>query len=118
MDRENAKEFEKAVAVKTKKFNRSEDSDQWFTHKIMTGPRTGQYVRWFEPKTWAELDNPESTHRINLGATATHKEAVYWQENVHPLEKEFGNNEIWMVVPGTNFSNFPENQPRKYEAII
>ena len=42
VDRANAKEFEKAVAEKTKKFNRSEDSDQWFTHKILTGPRTGQ----------------------------------------------------------------------------
>ena len=56
VDRANAKEFEKAVAEKTKKFNRSEDSDKWFTHKIVTGPRTGQYARWFGPKTWAELD--------------------------------------------------------------
>ena len=116
VDRANAKEFEKAVSEKTKKFNRSEDSDQWFTHKILTGPRTGQYARWFGPKTWADLDNSESTHRISLGATATHKEAVYWQENVIPLEKEAGNNEVWMVVPGTSFSNFSEYQPRRYEA--
>ena len=116
VDRANAKEFEKAVAEKTKKFNRSEDSDPWFTHKIVTGPRTGQYARWFGPKTWADLDNPESTHRITLGATATHEEAVYWQENVLPLEKEAGNNEVWMVVPGTSFSNFAEDQPTKYAA--
>ena len=117
VDRVNAKKFEKAVAEKTKKFNRSEDSDQWFTHKIVTGPRTGQYARWFGPKTWADLDNPESSHRITLGATASHKEAVYWQKNILPLEKEAGNNEVWMVVPGTSFSNFSKDQPRKYEAI-
>ena len=37
--------------------------------------------------------------------------------NILPLEKEAGNNEVWMVVPGTSFSNFSEDQPRKYEAI-
>ena len=68
------------------------------------------------PRTWADLDNPESTHRITLGATATHEEAVYWQENVLPLEKEAGNNEVWIVVPGTSFSNFAEDQPTKYAA--
>ena len=44
------KNLKRQLPKRTKKFNRSEDSDQWFTHKIVTGPRTGQYARWFGPK--------------------------------------------------------------------
>ena len=86
VDRENAKEFENAVAEKTKKFNRSRSSDQWFTAKILTGPRTGQYARWFGPKTWADLDKSGSTNTISIDQD--NEELKYWIENVQPLAKQ------------------------------
>ena len=43
--KENVVAYEAALAEKTQKFNVGDGVDEWFTHKILTGPRTGQYAR-------------------------------------------------------------------------
>jgi hypothetical protein len=75
VDRANAKEFEKAVAEKTKKFNRSEDSDPWFTHKIVTGPRTRLGRIWIIRSQPIELPSvqPPITRKLFIGRkTSSH----------------------------------------------
>ena len=116
VDRVNAKEFEKAVAEKTKKFNRSRNSDQWFTAKILTGPRTGQYARWFGPKTWADLDKIGSTNTISIDQD--NEELKYWIKNVQPLAKQNTSlAEIWLTSMDSSYMGLPENEPTRYIAL-
>ena len=113
---DNAKEFEEAVSKKTKKFNRSQNSDQWFTAKILTGPRTGQYARWFGPKTWADLDKSGSTNTISIDQD--NEELKYWIENVQPLAKQNASlAEIWLTSMGSSYMGLPENEPTRYIAL-
>ena len=45
--------YEAALAEKTQRFNVREGTDEWFTHKILIGPRTNQYARWLGPVPWS-----------------------------------------------------------------
>lgn len=83
---EKAKEFEDAVAEKTQKYNRSEGSDLWFTYKVLTGPRTGQYARLFGVSSWADLDKKNTSNTVNI--PRDNEESAYWLENITPLQKK------------------------------
>ena len=116
VDRDNAKEFEEAVSKKTKKFNRSLNSDQWYTAKILTGPKTGQYARWFGPKTWADLDKSGSTNTISIDQD--NEELKYWIKNVQPLANPTSSlAEIWLTSMDSSYMGLPENEPTRYIAL-
>ncbi len=108
--KENVVAYEAALAEKTQKFNVGDGVDEWFTHKILTGPRTGQYARWFGPVTWSDLDRTETTHRVGVGTPPNASrmkdpEVVFWQNNLTPLEISNGETEILEAIPGSNFDN-------------
>tara|TARA_B100001057_G_scaffold368623_1_gene372154 strand:+ start:418 stop:1326 length:909 start_codon:yes stop_codon:yes gene_type:complete len=101
--------YEAALAEKTQRFNVGEGTDEWFTHKILTGPRTGQYARWFGPVPWSQLDRTETTHRVGVGTAPDasrvgNPEVVFWQENLTPLEISSGETEILERIPGSVYN--------------
>ena len=113
---ENVEAFQKAVAEKTLKYNREEGSDPWFTWKVLTGPRSGQYARLFAARSWADLDRVESTHTINI--PRANEESAYWRENISPLqETKIPATKVMAVVPGTSFSNLEGENPTRYGAL-
>ena len=116
VDLDNVEAFQKAVAEKTQKFNRQEGSDPWFTWKVLTGPRSGQYARLFAARSWADLDRVESTHTINI--PRANEESEYWRENISPLqETKMPATKVMAVVPGTSFSNIEGDNPTRYGAL-
>ena len=117
VDLDNVEAFQKAVAEKTQKFNRQEGSDPWFTWKVLTGPRSGQYARLFAARSWADLDRVESTHTINI--PRANEESEYWRENISPLqETKMPATKVMAVVPGTSFSNIEGDNPTRYGALF
>ena len=114
---ENAEAFQKAVAAKTQKFNRQEGSDPWFTWKVLTGPRSGQYARLFAARSWADLDRVESTHTINI--PRANEESEYWRENISPLQvTKMPATKVFRIIPETTFSNLEGNNPTRYGALF
>ena len=113
---ENVEAFQKAVAEKTLKYNREEGSDAWFTWKVLTGPRSGQYARLFAARSWADLDRVESTHTINI--PRANEESAHWRENISPLqETKMPATKVMAVIPGTSFSNIEGDNPTRYGAL-
>ena len=113
---DNVEAFQKAVAEKTLKYNREEGSDPWFTWKVLTGPRSGQYARLFAARSWADLDRVESTHTINI--PRANEESEYWRENISPLqETKMPATKVMAIVPGTSFSNIAGENPTRYGAL-
>ena len=113
---DNVEAFQKAVAEKTLKYNREEGSDPWFTWKVLTGPRSGQYARLFAARSWADLDRVESTHTINI--PRANEESEYWRENISPLqETKMPATKVMAIVPGTSFSNIEGDNPTRYGAL-
>jgi hypothetical protein len=115
--KENVVAYEAALAEKTQKFNVGDGVDKWFTHKILTGPRTGQYARWFGPVPWSDLDRTETTHRVGVGTPAdaarmSNPEVAFWQKHLTPLEIKSGETEILEQVPGSDYRNLDVDQPR------
>ncbi|QXD31330.1 hypothetical protein [Candidatus Pelagisphaera phototrophica] len=109
--------YEAALAEKTQRFNVGEGTDEWFTHKILTGPRTGQYARWFGPVPWSDLDRTETTHRVGVGTPAdaarmSNPEVAFWQKHLTPLEINSGETEILEQVPGSDYRNLDIDHPR------
>ena len=102
----NQDAFVKEVTKKNKKFNRSEGSDQWWTYRILTGVRSGQFARGFGPKSWSDLDAKKTTQ--TLQPTPNHEEVIYWKENIRPLEKEIGNTEVWQNPKGLIYTGLGE----------
>ena len=116
VDLDNVEAFQKAVAEKTLKYNREEGSDPWFTWKVLTGPRSGQYARLFAARSWADLDRVESTHTINI--PRANEESEYWRENISPLqETKMPATKVMAIVPGTSFSNIEGDNPTRYGAL-
>ena len=72
-----AKEFESAVAKKTKKFNNSQET-AILTFRIVTGPDTGKYMR---------VVGPKSGDFFNEGFSNS-QEYAYWMKNVMPYVKK------------------------------
>ena len=122
VDQTNVEAFEAAVAEKTQRFNRSPDSDKWYTHKVITGPRVGQYVRWFGPVSWNDLDNPETSLRIAGAASAApdstlqHEEHRYWKEKVSSLQKSVSV-EVWQEIVAARANNLPNSVPTRYLSL-
>ena len=113
---EKAKEFEDAVAEKTQKYNRSEGSDLWFTYKVLTGPRTGQYARLFGVSSWADLDKKNTSNTVNI--PRDNEESAYWLENITPLQKNANAPaEVWLTIPGTKYNNLGEGEQARYGAL-
>ncbi len=116
VDLDNVEAFQKAVAEKTLKYNREEGSDAWFTWKVLTGPRSGQYARLFAARSWADLDRVESTHTINI--PRANEESAHWRENISPLqETKMPATKVMAVIPGTAFSNLEGENPTRYGAL-
>lgn len=116
VDLEKAKDFEAAVETKTKKYNRKEGSDLWFTWKVISGPRTGQYARLFGVPSWADFDKANTSNTINI--PRNNEESAYWLENITPLQKsKIPPTEVWMIVPGTEYNNLEEGQQTRYGAL-
>ena len=122
VEQTNVAAFEAAVAEKTQRFNRSPNSDKWYTHKVITGPRGGQYVWWFGPVSWDDLDNPETSLRIAGAASSAidskvqHEEHKYWKENVSPLQKSVAV-EVWQDIVEARAYNLPNNVPTRYVSL-
>ena len=56
IDHAKESQFKAAIAKQTKAFAPGKSTGTWGTHKIITGLRAGQYVRWFGPLRWNALD--------------------------------------------------------------
>ena len=76
--------FSEGIAKKTQMYNRSENSDQYYTFQILSGPNTNNFirVRWME--SIGELDTN----------SADSDELKYWNKNVVPYYTE-GTSRIW-----------------------
>ena len=60
--------FSEGIAKKTQMYNRSENSDQYYTFQILSGPNTNNFirVRWME--SIGELDtNSADLMNLNIG---------------------------------------------------
>ena len=87
--------FMSGVAKKTQMYNNSEDSDKFYTFKILTGPNATDFirVRWMESIN--ELDNPIDADEL-----------AYWNKNARPHYTE-GAARIWSR--NANLSHVPED---------
>ena len=98
-----AKEFESAVAKKTKKFNNSEDTGI-LTFQVVTGPDSGKYMRVVGPKTADFFDQ----------GMAGSAEYDYWVKNVMPYVKDQqGNKRTWRIE-GLCYNWDNSEAPKKY----
>ena len=98
-----AKEFESAVAKKTKKFNNSADT-AILTFQIVTGADSGKYMRVVGPKTADFFDQ-------GLSGSAEYE---YWVKNVMPYVKDqAGNKRLWRLK-GLSYNWNAEDPPKKY----
>jgi len=95
---DNVAKWKQEVKTKQQQFNSAEDSSQWGTWRILTGPRTNQFARGFV--TTKELyTNP--IHPVQgIASSWDMPEANYWQQHVSPLQKSSGNRQIWRPIEG------------------
>jgi len=95
---DNVQQWKEAVERKQQKFNSQNGAPRWGTWRIMTGPRTGQFVRGFS-STRRLLTNP--IHPIQ-GFTVSQgiPELDYWMKHVLPLQETSGNRQVWRPIPG------------------
>ena len=109
----NREAFVKAVEEKTKKFDVGENVSQWWTYRILTGPRTNMFARGFGPTTPSQLDNPKFPVQ-GLSLDLNDKEALFWKENIQPLEKSTGNTELWLAISGLSYTGLPAGTTAKF----
>ena len=97
--------FSEGIANKTQMYNRSENSDQYYTFQILSGPNTNNFirVRWME--SIGELDTN----------SADSDELKYWNKNVVPYYTE-GTSRIW--TRNANLSHVPENSSGNLRRVI
>ena len=97
--------FSEGIAKKTQMYNRSENSDQYYTFQILSGPNTNNFirVRWME--SIGELDTN----------SADSDELKYWNKNVVPYYTE-GTSRIW--TRNANLSHVPENSSGNLRRVI
>ena len=106
----SAQEYREAVATKTRLFNASPDASQWFTFRILTGPRANQFVRGFET-TNAGLTQPR--HPIQgLNPDWDDPEWAYWRENITPLEVSSGNVQVWQPISKLHYRGLAGSLPK------
>ena len=98
-------EFSEGISEKTQKYNRSEESDQYFTFRILSGPNTNDFirVRWME--SIGELDSN----------SAGMKELNFWNKNVVPYYTE-GTSRIWSRNNGVSY--VPEDATGNLRRVI
>ena len=108
---DNVAKWKQAVKTKQQEFNSAEDSSQWGTWRILTGPRTNQFARGFA--TTRELyTNP--IHPIQgIASSWEMPEANYWLQHVSPLQKSSGNQQIWRPIEGLSSKGITDaTEPR------
>ena len=95
---ENVADWRQAVKDKQLKFNMAEDSAQWGTWRILTGPRANQFARGFRT-TKETYTNP--VHPVQgISASWELPEANHWLKNISPLQEKSGNQQIWRPISG------------------
>lgn len=84
IDHTKESQFKATISKQTKAFIPGTSTGAWGTHKIITGPRAGQYVRWFGPLRWNGLDQ-----KVNGNYTFTPEFDAFirWPETVRPFLK-------------------------------
>jgi len=113
VDTNNRDAFVKAVEEKTRKYNATPESSQWWTYQILNGPRANMYARGFGGVTAAQLDTPKFPAQ-GLGADWNPDEAQYWKKHIQPLEKSAGNGEIWREITGTRYHGLPKGSHTRF----
>ena len=98
-----AKEFESAVAKKTKKFNNSQET-AILTFRIVTGPDTGKYMR---------VVGPKSGDFFNEGVSNS-QEYAYWMKNVMPYVKDQSGNKRTARLDDLSYNWDNSEGPKKY----
>ena len=98
-----AKEFESAVAKKTKKFNNSQET-AILTFRIVTGPDTGKYMR---------VVGPKSGDFFNEGVSNS-QEYAYWMKNVMPYVKDQSGNKRTARIGALSYNWDNSEAPKKY----
>ena len=98
-----AKEFESAVAKKTKKFNNSQET-AILTFRIVTGPDSGKYMR---------VVGPKSGDFFNEGVSNS-EEYAYWMKNVMPYVKNQSGNKRTARIGPLSYNWDNSEAPKKY----
>ncbi len=96
-------EFEKAAALKTKKYNNSQETAMT-TYKVMDGPDQGKYERIQGYKT---LDWFNSNMMSGTGYK-------YWQNNVSQYVQNYEGRKIWIRIENLSLNWGPEVKPKKH----
>lgn len=89
-------EFEKALSVKTKKWNNTVET-AIFTFEIVNGPNAGTYERWVTRKDRSFFDQDFS------------KEIDYWRKNVGPFIADQSGEQTWRIFKSASYGWGPEN---------
>lgn len=85
IDLSNEDAFKSVLKVQTENFTPGKSTGIWGTHKIITGPRAGQYVRWFGPLHWDTMDQQnDGAHSFSTEYEAFNR----WPETVRPFLKK------------------------------
>ena len=98
-----AKEFESAVAKKTKKYNNSQET-AILTFRIVTGPDTGKYMRVVGPKSGEFFNETVSDS----------DEYAYWVKNVMPYVKDQSGNKRTARIGPLSYNWDNSEAPKKY----
>ncbi|MGB0597624.1 MAG: hypothetical protein ACPGLY_13135 [Rubripirellula sp.] len=109
---EDVASWRENVRAKQQKFNSKPDSSQWGTWRIVTGPRTNQFVRGFAttPELYSNPVHPSQ----GMAASWDMEEAAYWLEHVEPLQEWTGNRQIWRPIAGLRSEGLPQDKAPKY----
>ncbi|MAI73390.1 MAG: hypothetical protein CMM01_21165 [Rhodopirellula sp.] len=94
----NVATWKQAVKDKQLKFNTGEDSAQWGTWRILTGPRANQFARGF--RTSKELYTKPIHPVQGIAASWEIPEANHWLEHISPLQESSGNQQVWRPIEG------------------
>ena len=96
-------DFEKAAAVKTKKYNNSQETAMT-TYKVMDGPDQGKYERIQGYKT---IDWFNSNMMSGVGYK-------YWMKNVSQFVDNYEGRTIWVRFENLSLNWDPEVKPKKH----
>lgn len=95
-------EFEKAAALKTKKFNNTPET-AISTYRVMTGPDQGKYERIQGNKNISWFNEGNQNGGIN-----------YWRKNVGQYIEKNDGRIIWWRIKNLSYNWNPESGPTKY----
>tara|TARA_B100000767_G_scaffold266750_1_gene284569 strand:+ start:4466 stop:5230 length:765 start_codon:yes stop_codon:yes gene_type:complete len=98
-----SKEFEKAAAAKTEKFNKTPET-AISTYKIMDGENQGKYerIQGYKDISWFN-DNMKS----NAGTQ-------YWMNNVSQYIETYEGRKVWWRIKNLSYNWNPESSPKKH----